>query len=469
MLKDQSHSHGLPIKPDTVPELPVAREDLEDRIELLARRESISHDAAWEKIKTNLHQLLEYGKLEGNWPPTRKQNKSYRVVVSNTNKTSPQHNTLLQALPAPTSHDTDNDFSRLETLMPDELRKQGMSVIEALERGLLQTTGEHPDAKLLRSTLNEHGFSNSDVENLSNPIIAKIRENQLSFPFKLSKTVHILPTDFNQTSLFHVASNNSTRRQFKNELMGTIGESVRIYFQGEELRHDDEAIFMQLLYIARGKMPSTWLYVDNVPFLLGARGIGSKIKKRYYSAKDAANIDASLLRMRSAIALIRNTKKHTWITINIIKELEGTGSTRRVIVDPRIIALLDSYTTMDHDTLYQIKGVSRQLFKYISTKPYSGLYPTKIQSFFELCYGSLDSLKQHYMTNNPDKTEAEVRRVITKKVSDFRRKALPDGLQELQERGLIVSFHINAEEDKVSIIKGQGDTLISPIQPERLA
>jgi hypothetical protein len=123
------------------------------------------------------------------------------------------------------------------------------------------------------------------------------------------------------------------------------------------------------------------------------------------------------------------------------------------LIDPCMVALLDSYTVMDQQTLYEVKGAARQLFKYISTKPFSKLYPTKVTSFFELCYGSIDALTKHYLEKNPTKGAAEAAIAISKKVSDFRRKTLPAALEDLKGRELLISYEFLVNEDKVAIEK----------------
>src|SRR5690606_39064465 len=114
------------------------------------------------------------------------------------------------------------------------------------------------------------------------PATRAVRERQMTFPFRAPMTARIMPIDFNQTSLFHVGSNNTPRRHMSNELMGTVGKNVSIYFHGEELRHDDEAFFLQLIHMARGKAPGEWINIDNVPFLRGARGIGLRKGSKVY-------------------------------------------------------------------------------------------------------------------------------------------------------------------------------------------
>lgn len=440
--------------------IPVSRADMRRQIARLATDRQISNDEAWEEIKSNLQQFIETGKIAkdfGGNPSGRKKSGPQQEFFEDTSSVP---ELTLTGLPVAgqggarvaelTSSVPTSDLGFSDDLLPEHLRNKGITLMDAITKGLIKVPGEHPDAELLRASVAESGglFSgNQSIED--KPSLKAIRDRQMAFPFKIPTNVRIMPTDFNQTSLFHVASNNTPRRQYKNELMGKIGDSVNIFFHGEELRHDDEANFLQLIHLARGKAPYEWIHAETVPFIRGSRG-----SSRILSVKDGNSVEESLMRMRGAFVVVRNTKRRGgYITVNLIRDLQGSGSQRRIMIDPCMVALLDSYTAMDQGVLYDLKGVARQLFKYISTKPYVGLYPTKVISFFELCYGTLDSIKKHYRLRNPEKTDAQVNVAMVKKISDFRRQALPTALQELKERELIIDYTVDHKEDKVAIVK----------------
>ena len=443
----------------------VSKEECSSEIERVSRDFGMNIEDAWEQVKNNLQSFIERGERPVDWVDRSSsiQHKKYdeRKNVSESapaqflsNSDSSHVNPATPAV----SHENSNNleleqpenFELSDDLLPDNLRKMGMSIQEAITKGLFKLDGEHPDAELLRKA---YGLGGGAAPTASNEqSIKELAQRQLKFPFKMPQNVRIIPTDFNQTSLFHVASNNVPRRFFKNEIMGKIGESVHIYAYGEEMRHDDELLFMQLVHIARGKAPLDYIYIDNVPLIRGTHGITRKT-----SAKDTLSIDESLARMRGAyVTIVRKNPKgkgRMFITINLIKDLQGINSERRIMIDPCMVALLDSYTAMDQELLFKTRGVARQLFKYLATKPFPGLYPILVTSFFELCYGSLESLTKHYLQDNPQKTEADAKKAMTKKISDFRRKALPDAIEELKNIGVIVDATFDDAADKISIVK----------------
>lgn len=417
--------------------------DSETQIRQIMRSTGATREQAWSKYHAIIANFVSNGKL--GWDET-KASKSTAAAVT----TSPMQafkcpqNSPRAATPQPKA-----DIDSLEKMIPDQQRKNGMSVLEAAKLGLVNLDDHHPDAALLSSAIAERIRLDGVGDDAKSSIMEEICQKQLFYPYR-KLPLRSLPTDFNQTSLFHVAANNTPRRQLKNEPMGRIGDSIDLYYNGEELRHDDEANFMQLLWLSSGSMPAVWINVNNAPFLRGSKGVTR------YSVKDAVSIDESLARMRGAYILIRNKNRNSWITLNLLQGLEGSGSQRRVMLDPRLVILMQVYTPMDQQLLYKLKGVSRQIFKYLSTIPHIGVYPTKITSYFELCYGKIESLHAEYLANNPDKTASDANIAITKKVSNFRRVAFPQALTFLRDdMGLIAAFDINNEADKVNIVKSR--------------
>lgn len=359
---------------------PVNRLEMRHEIEQVSRRHNLDTEEAWNRVKENLASFFEKGSLSPTNAPSQKPDRNVFLLE-------------MQQQPkvVPPQGEPDAKFNEIfdpaNEVLPPHLRNSGLSVMEAIASGQLNVDGEHPDAGLLRQAFAESSIFGLNGVTQEKPATKAIKERQLRFPFKVPQNVRIMPTDFNQTSLFHVASNNSERRFFKNEIMGRIGDQVTLYYYGEELRHEDEAIVLQLIHLARGRAPGEYIDIRVVAFHRGARG-----STRVLSKADVKSINDSLQRMRGGYVMVRNAQRNSFITVNLIRDLQGDGNMRRIMIDPCFVALLDSFTTMDQDVLVNIRGVARQLFKYISTKPFATLYPTKVMSYFELCYGSLESL-----------------------------------------------------------------------------
>lgn len=336
-----------------------------------------------------------------------------------------------------------------EDSIPQDLK--GTSIMDAIATGKLKLSGEHPAADLLRKTVSQTDEATEAQRQI------ELDMPGLQYP-QVRQTVRIMPSDFNRTSLFHVGSNNLPRRFCKNEKLGRVGDGVTIFYQGEELRQTDEAVFRQIIHVARGNRPWEWISLKRCRLIQDAKGA-----KRHLSGKDTKEYHDIIMRLRSGLLLIQSRRRGSFITCNLLSDYEGIGDEQRVRIDPRVALLFDSYAALDENIIYSISGVAQKIYNFIQTIPHSGIHPILIKNLFELCYGRIEYLVKEYrrqLASKPakeseaglsDQKRAEM--AINKKYSDFHRKSLPMGLDELKTIGLIISYEINRKDDKVAIVK----------------
>jgi hypothetical protein len=442
-------------------QVPVDRADYQHLIERTAVHSNCTTEEAWDHVKEHLVATLTVqnrgkGRSPASTPsqrfaetpvadPTREISKAALVaragslpqIVSNAGG---RYLLRLNGAPINALHTVD---------IPPSLARSRLSVLEMISQGMLDLEGEHEDAALLRAAAPSGLFDTGAIMDPTR-LAAVEAVNQRQFQYPLQKqTVRILPSDFSKTSLFHVASNNTPRRFYEDEMLGKVGDTTRIVYRGQELRHDDELVFMQLLHVARGKRPYEWLSFNVSKFFRGSRGT-----RRSLSVKDTRSVSESLLRLRQGMLIVTNTTTKKFITVNLIKDLQGDPANQRALIDPVVVLLCSSFAAINTDHLFQLSGVSRQILKYLSTIPnrIERLHPINITSLFELCYGTIESLQNHYREENPDKPEAKVRIAISKKVSDFRRVALPAAMNTLKAAG-ILDFAIDGVSDKITITR----------------
>jgi hypothetical protein len=74
-----------------------------------------------------------------------------------------------------------------------------------------------------------------------------LSDKQLTFWFEDKRGV---PNEIVRSALFSAKNRNVPRMNFKHELMAVIGDGELIY-TGEELRQDDETVWLQLIHLAR--------------------------------------------------------------------------------------------------------------------------------------------------------------------------------------------------------------------------
>lgn len=66
-----------------------------------------------------------------------------------------------------------------------------------------------------------------------------------------SNEIRCMPNEILRSALFNARNRNQPRRYFKNESIAIIDPFSRITFTGEELRQNDELVWLQLIHLAR--------------------------------------------------------------------------------------------------------------------------------------------------------------------------------------------------------------------------
>lgn len=421
-----------------------SRSDYKESIQARAVNERITEGQAWANIQKELLSLIAKDDA------TKATKKAGRAVPQSAQRSGPT--TVQPPVDGTPGRLNGNLLDELpDNVIPADLIKKGLTTLGAIASGQLKLNGEHPAAELLRKTVSpteEASEARRQIE-LDMP--------GLQYP-QLRQTVRIMPSDFNRTSLFHVGSNNLPRRFCKNEKLGRVGDGVTIYYQGEELRQTDEAVFRQIIHVARGKKPWEWISLKRCNLIKDAKGT-----QRHLGGKDTKEHHDTVMRLRAGVLLIQSKRRGAFITCNLLAEYEGVGDEQRVRIDPRIALLFDSYAALDEAIIYSISGVAQKIYNFIQTIPHSGIHPILIKNLFELCYGRTEYLIKEYRrqaatkgAKDSDEATTDQKRAelaIGKKYSDFHRKNLPMALDELKSIGLIISYEINRKDDKVAIVK----------------
>jgi hypothetical protein len=65
------------------------------------------------------------------------------------------------------------------------------------------------------------------------------------------EAIRVLPNEVVRSALFRVANRNQVRSNLKNAEIATLGETVSITYTGEELRQDDELVWMHILHLVK--------------------------------------------------------------------------------------------------------------------------------------------------------------------------------------------------------------------------
>jgi len=427
-------------------ELLATRSSMQTRIEQRAKEKDISFDDAWASIAQEIVDYHQDRKGGGSKRPDdagiRKQTPQVATSPISSNKENEYHIVL--------NGNTIQDLT--DDMLPKELKDQGIGIMDALASGKLKIEGEHQLAEhLLHSAPRALGPSVDEDDPLRMKALEAVKvitasRPSIQYPL-LPQSVRVMPSDFNRTSLFHVGSNNLPRRFCRNEKLGRIGNGITMFYYGEELRQTDEAIFRQLIHVARGRRPWEFIELSQCPFIRDAKGATRRL-----GARDLKEVNDIIMRLRSGLLFIQN-KRRGFITCNLIREYEGEGANRRLLLDPRIVLLFDSYAAIEEQLLNKLSSVAGKIYSYAATVPQTGLYPILVTSLFELCYGRTEYLEKEYLRRNPSRKAGDAELSVQKKFSDFKRKILPPALDELKDHGRIATWEFKEKNTKVVIIK----------------
>lgn len=186
--------------------------------------------------------------------------------------------------------------------------------------------------------------------------------------------VRSLPNAFARGALFTVGNHRAPRREFKKEPIASVG-NIDVLYTGEELRQDDEDVFLQALHLAREK--PVIQSEPTVEFTAGAmiRALGWAHNKRSYE-----RLKASLERMKHTTVEVKIANKRGFGGSMIRKFAwegdEGTPSRHWLIYfEPEIVRLFgpDDYSRLMWELRLSLTPMEKWLHSFYATheKPFA--------------------------------------------------------------------------------------------------
>jgi hypothetical protein len=188
-----------------------------------------------------------------------------------------------------------------------------------------------------------------------------------------------IPNDITRTSLFTSRNNNQPRRTMKGEPVFAMGEIAATY-RGEELRQDDERVWMQILHLARLQPLSE--FVEFIPgeFML-AIGWKSRGSREYDRLREI------LSRLQATALQISSKRLNTGVSVSLIVSFQWRGLTRwRVKIEPEMKQLFpeDYYTRVQWEQRLSLpSGIASKLHSYFAS--HRQPLPVKVCHLQELC------------------------------------------------------------------------------------
>lgn len=250
---------------------------------------------------------------------------------------------------------------------------------------------------------------------------------QLFLPF-CTPEFRQVPNEIVRSALFTCRNRNTPRENYKKKSVAVIGDGTIIY-QGEELRQDDEAVWMHLIYLAREVQLGEAIQFIPHAFLHDIRW-----------ATNGGGYDrlrTSLDRMAATGLTISSSRLDEGVNVSLIRKIEYASQAEgrtiplrvwRVWIEPEMRLLFDpEYLTCIRWDMYHVlrSGVAKKLFLYWAS--HRAPYPVKIETLMDLC--------------STRTTRKEFRRVLS------------EALEELQAVGFLSNW--KATNDLWSVKRGK--------------
>ncbi len=233
-----------------------------------------------------------------------------------------------------------------------------------------------------------------------------------------------VPNDLVRGALFTVGNSNARRAYRKNAIIATLG-NIEITYHGEELRQDDEDVFLQLVHMARLSPLGETVEFTAHSLLKALRWPTNS--RSYTRLRETINrLNATGLEVRSerrgySGSLLRDFE---WKD----DETGESARTWKVRLEPKIVALFGSvaYTQIDWEQRLGLGNLAKWLHSFYYT--HRAPLPMKVDTIHRLC-GS-----------------------ATKDLSKFR-QLLRHALGELVDKGFLEDWAIRPKTDLVYVTR----------------
>lgn len=237
-----------------------------------------------------------------------------------------------------------------------------------------------------------------------------------------------VPNDLVRGALFTVGNSRTQRSFLRNSLVATLS-GIEIRYTGEELRQDDQDVFLQLVHLAR-------LVPLGVPVTFTAHAMLQALKWNP-NVRSYARLRDTIARLKATGLEVRCDKRG--YSGSLIRDFswkdDATGDRARlwaVRLEPEIAALFGhvAYSQIEWEQRLALGNLAKWLHSFYHTHRRPAA--VKVDTIRKLC-GS-----------------------ATKDLSKFR-QLLRDALQELRAIGFLADYLIDQHRDLVRVVRATAD------------
>ena len=192
-----------------------------------------------------------------------------------------------------------------------------------------------------------------------------------------------LPNEILRSALFNCRNRNLPRMFMKEVEIAVIGDGQVIY-RGEELRQDDELVWMHLMHLIKKSPLGECVEFTPYSFI---KALGWPIKGQSYE-----RLRNCLRRMQATALRIQSKRLHSFVSISLIQKFMSRNERNENLTRWQVWVGKEMQLLFDEEFLTKVMwdtrrslpdGIASKLFGYWAShrKP----YPVKVETLLKLC------------------------------------------------------------------------------------
>lgn len=217
-------------------------------------------------------------------------------------------------------------------------------------------------------------------------------DTQLLLPYVVDAK-RIIPNDLIRSSLFTISNHNQKREYFSDKMLFTFGQT-EINYRGEELRQDDQDVWMQLIFLASKSQNAS---VEFMPYRFMSE-IGWPGRTQYRD-----KLKECLERMTATKLGIKNKEHKAGLAISLVRKFlwrDETGEATKkwtVWLEPEVVKLFENqnYSKLEWEQRKKLTPLAKWLHSYYTS--HHEPYPVSVPTLMKACGSKTKTLKHFKM------------------------------------------------------------------------
>ncbi|RFA24376.1 hypothetical protein CAI21_21960 [Alkalilimnicola ehrlichii] len=191
-----------------------------------------------------------------------------------------------------------------------------------------------------------------------------------------------IPNEVVRSALFKAQKNGTPRRYYADESILVVGDGA-ISYRGEELRVDDEDVWLQILHLARLQPLGECVEFTAYSFL---KELGWANTPYYYD-----KLKTAISRLKATSVTVESKRLGRALGLSLVKRFEwqASDSSRkkvwRIWIEPEMRVLFGEhyYTIIEWKQRQRLSPIAKRLYDYYSS--HRRPYPLKLRTLQDLC------------------------------------------------------------------------------------